>query len=348
MATPRRRHLPADPAEHALVRQGAARRRSRDRRHLQLPCAPARRILEIVSARGSCPIAGRTLSLPRSAQRSGAAAISSPTRTTTGSWTDRTPSGTSAAAPPGGLFWPRCAFRAPTAARSIADSRNDRLILAGRRGVERVIGELCRGPRTVHVQGPARRPDGARRAPHRGGHREQSHRRARHGRHLVLHLPFLRGGGRRLAVVGSSQRQPRRRRRLLVSDTGNDRVVMLERRSGRIAEIETPLPAGRRRHVPEGAAGLSVRVRPLLHPGLGQSPGPHRRCAAPRRVVLAGHAGREPADAGPPTAALDDRGISAAAAGDGQRQRPRTRPQAASLVDLALAHRLGREVRPRP
>lgn len=198
------------------------------------------RSLEIVSAHGSCPIAGRTLSLPRSAQRirRGRYLIAD-TYNNRVVETDRHSrhlwhfgSGSSE-----DLFWPRCAFRAADGRTVIADSRNNRLILVGPEGVERVIDELRRGSERSTFKDPhdvLMAPDGRLIVADTGNDR-------------IVELdtdgtwvstfpsPAEAAAGWRLSDPHNVSLDDGDR--LLVSDTGNDRVVMLERRSGRITDM---------------------------------------------------------------------------------------------------------------
>ncbi len=149
--------------------------------------------------------------------------------------------------------------RWPTAGRSIADSRNDRLVITGRRGGAGHRRDLA-GRRALDAPGPARRPDDARRALDRRRHRQSSHRRAR-ARTARGHWSFPSeadaspAGGLRIPTT-----QPRRSGASLVSDTGHHRVLVVERRTGRVAEIRRLSLAGRRltTELPR-AAGLSLR-----------------------------------------------------------------------------------------
>ena len=300
--------------------------------------------LEILRALGSCPIRPGACRCHARLSGWGAAATSSPTRTTTGSWR-RTATlalfGTLGAEPPKTSSGHGARSAVADGRTVIADSRNDRILARrkarAREGHRRDHSRLG----ALDLQRSARRPDNPRRTPHRRGHREQSHRRARHRWRVGVDLPFSRCGCGRLAIVGSPQRQPRRPRapaRLGHRQRPRRHAGAPVRADHR---AQAPLLAGRRCNIFERASGLQLHVWPLLHPGLGESPGHHCRCATSRRVVLARLIGREPADAGPPTTSLDDRGVSATAPVDGQREWSRAHAQAASMVGIESSLDLG-------
>jgi hypothetical protein len=135
------------------------------------------------------------------------------------------------------LFWPRCARRDATGRTVIADSRNNRILIVGQQGLERIIDEFACG-----------RERSTFRDPHDFLQTDDGHLIvADTGNNRIVELtedgawrstfpsPAAVNEGWRLADPHNVSLDCHDR--LIVSDTGNDRVLIVERPSGRVTEL---------------------------------------------------------------------------------------------------------------